>query len=52
MTCCWEGESKPYPAHRLSYIIYKGDIPEGLQVLHKCNNKKCVNPDHLYGWNT
>jgi len=34
--------------HRISYAIKFGEIPENLFVLHKCHNKKCVNPDHLY----
>lgn len=46
--CCYEGKGKIYPAHRLSYMIYNRDIPDELQVLHKCNNKPCVNPEHLY----
>lgn len=34
-------------AHRFAYEAAKGAIPDGLQVMHRCNNKRCCNPAHL-----
>jgi len=39
---------KNITAHRLSWRLFRGKIPKGMDVLHRCDVKNCVNPEHLW----
>lgn len=45
---CGRGRDLPRRAHRASWVLHRGAIPDGLYVLHRCDTPRCVNPDHLF----
>lgn len=43
-----DGKKTYISIHQAAYLLYNGEIKDGLWVLHRCNNNYCCNPKHLY----
>ena len=43
-----KSRQKKHGAHRISWEIANGPIPDGMFVCHRCDNPQCTNPDHLF----
>ncbi len=41
-------KNKVWTAHRLSWLFHNGEIAPGMNVIHRCRNRRCCNPAHLF----
>lgn len=41
-------QGKYMGTHRASWVVANGEIPQGMHILHKCDNPPCINPEHLF----
>jgi hypothetical protein len=44
----YDGKKRTIAAHRLAVMLDRGSIPDGLVCCHKCDNPRCVRPDHIF----